>query len=107
MLEQLQSEQVSLDQYCSSVITSTAPLLPGYLNKQLTWTTSDGERLGAGGSSVAAHLAVAMELVSAVVELMGTQRGIAGDKDTLTEVCMHVLCTVHVYMYNVQCMYIS
>ena len=93
MLEQLQSEQVSLDQYCSSAITSTASLLPGYLNKQLTWAASDGERLpmdGGGGHSIAAHLAVAMELLSAVVELMDMQRITAGDKGTLTEVrCVH------------------
>ena len=88
MLKQLQSEQISLDQYCSSVITTAAPLLPGYLNKPLTWTAPDGEGSGvAVGHSVAAHVAVAMELLSAVVELMDTQGDIAGDKDTLTEVC--------------------
>ena len=103
VLEQLQSEQVSLDQYCSSVIASTAPLLPGYLNRQLTWATSEGEGPlplgGAGGQSVAAHLAVTMELLSAVVELMDTQRSVAGDKDSLTEVymsCEYMFEHIHV-----------
>ena len=45
---------------------------------------------GGGGHSIAAHLAVAMELLSAVVELMDMQRITAGDKGTLTEVrCVH------------------
>ena len=105
MLEQLESEQVSLDQYCSRVITSTAPLLPGYLNRQLTWAASNGEGLPAGagrggGHSVATHLAVAMELLSAVVELMDTQRIIHHDKDTLMEVCKIEL----VYTYMHACM---
>lgn len=103
MLEQLQSEQVTLDQYCSSIIASTAPLLPGYLNRQLTWATSEGEGSlhlgGAGGQSVAAHLAVTMELLSAVMELMDTQRSVAGDKDSLTEVCHVNTCLyIHVFM---------
>ena len=108
MLEQLESEQVSLDQYCSRVITNTAPLLPGYLNRQLTWAASDGEGLPAGpgrggGHSVATHLAIAMELLSAVVELMDTQRIIHHDKDTLMEV--YKIELVYTYMHvHVQCM---
>ena len=101
VLEQLQSEQVSLDQYCSSVIASTAPLLPGYLNKQLTWAIPEGEGQplgGAGGQSVAAHLAVSMELLSAVVELMDTQRSVAGDKDSLIEVCHVHTCLYILFM---------
>ena len=61
VLEQLQSEQVSLDQYCSSVITSTAPLLPGYLNKQLTWATPEGEGLPLGGAGICRIVIIIME----------------------------------------------
>ena len=93
MLEQLQSEQFFLDQYCSTILTNTAPLLPGYLNRHLTWTTTDGEEVPVGRGqdhSVAAHLAVAMELLSAVVELKETQGVVANDRDTLTQVCQLV-----------------
>ena len=44
-----------------------------------------------GGHSVAAHLAVVMDLLSAVLELINLQRIIADDKDTLTVVCQIVL----------------
>ena len=49
--------------------------------------------------SVPAHLAVAMELLSAVEELMETQGVVTNDRDTLTKVCQ--LGNACNYMYLV------
>ena len=104
MLEQLQSEQFLLDQYCSTILTNTAPLLLGYLNRHLTWTTTDGGEVPVGRGqvhSVAAHLAVAMELLSAVVELKETQGMVTNDRDTLTQASQlgHTITFTCMYMY--------
>lgn len=94
MLDQLQSEQLSLNQYCCSIITSIAPLLPGYLNKRLVWTTTDEDKL-APSESVAACIAVSTDLMSATMELIETRRMVNCAPAPVTEVCY-----IHVHVHT-------
>ena len=89
MLGQLQSEQLSLDQYCSSIITSVAPLLPGYLNKQLTSTEShiDEPRLV---GSVSVDIAVSIQLLAAVMELSEIKQRVTDRPEPITEVSFKI-----------------
>ena len=85
MLDQLQSQQLSLEQYCSSIITSTATLLPGYLNKHLSWTTLQGDELPVVGG-VSADIAVSIQLVAVAMELMKMKKAVTACPDLLTDV---------------------
>ena len=85
MLDQLQSQQISLEQYCTSIITSTASMLPGYLNKHLSWTTLQGDELPVVGG-VCADIAVSIQLLAAAMELMMTKKTMIGGSDPLTDV---------------------
>ena len=85
MLDQLQSQWLSLDQYCSFIITSTATLLPGYLNKHLSWTTLQGDELPVVGG-VSADIAVAIQLLATAMELMKMKKAVTGCLDLFTDV---------------------
>ena len=86
MLDQLQSQRLSLDQYCNSIITSTATLLPGYLNKHLSWTTLQGDELPVVGG-VSADIAIAIQLVATAMELISMKKVVTGCPDPFTDVC--------------------
>lgn len=72
MLEQLQLEQFSVDQFCSTIISSVAQLLPGYINKHLSWTAKNQDELTVGGD-VAADVAASIQLIAAAMELKETK----------------------------------
>ena len=74
MLLFLQSEQVSLEQYCHSVIACVTPLLLDYLNKHVPQLGGDGE-VKHGDSSgscrpLPVYIAICLQLLGAVVDLL-------------------------------------
>ena len=85
MLDQLQSQQLSLDKYCSSIITSVAPLLPGYLNKQLSWTECHEDEPRLGGN-VSVDIAVSIQLLAAVLELLEIKQIVTDCPEPIIEV---------------------
>ena len=95
ILDQLQSEQMSLDHYCSTVMTSVAPLLPAYLSRQLSWTTPQGGSEVTTGWSTAGGVAVCVQVMTAVVKLMETKKWRTRSSEPLNEVCHYSLHAVH------------
>ena len=95
ILDQLQSEQLSLDHYCCTVITSVAPLLPAYLNRQLSWTPAHGDT---SSWSTAGGVTVCVQVMSAVVELIEAKKWRTRSSEPLNEVCycslLHALAFV-------------
>lgn len=73
MLHQLQSNQLSIKQFCSSMATFVVPLLLAYLNRDFPWLSGSANEQGPSPSaraSVAKHVHVCLQLVESVVELM-------------------------------------
>ena len=74
MLLFLQSEQVSLEQYCHSVIASVTPLLLGYLNRHIPQLRGDGDVKGGDSSGscrpLPVYIAICLQLLGAVVDLL-------------------------------------
>ena len=87
MLEQLQSEQLSMDQLFSSIMSKVSVLLTGYLNKHLTSMTSHGDELTKGGG-VAADVALSIQLMVAAMELMEAREVTTSSAHPLIDVRM-------------------
>ena len=80
MLHQLQSNQLSVRQFCSSVATFVTPLIVGYLSRDFPWVTATPTHPQGGANerrqvlppcrTVAVCVCVCLQLLECVVELM-------------------------------------
>ena len=79
MLHQLQSNQLSVRQFCSSVMTFVTPLVVSYLNRDFPWVTAPTRGRGGGDEqrkalppcrTVAVCVCVCLQLLECVVDLM-------------------------------------
>lgn len=67
MIIQLQLEQVSLEQFSHALITSVAPLLIGYLNRDFPWIR---EGRSHSAAQLTACIAVCLQLLLAATDLL-------------------------------------
>ncbi len=80
ILHQLQSNQLSVRQFCSSIMTYVTPLTVSYLNRDFPWVTAPPSRGGGSGNerrkvlppcrTVAVCVCVCLQLMECGVELM-------------------------------------
>lgn len=70
VLHQLQANQLSVRQFCSTLTTFTTPLLMAYLDRDFPWMKSANEKGTSPPRSVAMHVHVCLQLLECAVELM-------------------------------------
>ena len=97
MLQQLQSNQLTVRQFCSSIMTFVTPLIVGYLNRDFPWVVAgtDRKKVLPPCRTVAVCVCVCLQLLECGVELMECEAVPA----RLHQQQDHKILRVYTYLY--------